>query len=175
MLKKSLHITALIAAALLSLSLPASAQQAQDDEDEIEKDWKEVAAQLPAAPKAENLVPFYDSGTMLFSIDVKSLTVAADNTIRYTLVSVSRGGAKNVSYEGIRCESFEKKLYAFGRPDGSWSRSRRNEWTRISSLAANQQHSNLAVDYFCEGTTVAGKAAAIVERIKKKQTVLKNY
>ncbi|HTD02516.1 CNP1-like family protein [Undibacterium sp.] len=175
MLKKSLHLTALLAAAFLSLSLPAAAQQAADDEDEIEKEWKEVAAQLPEAPKAENLVSFYDSGTQSFAIDVKSLTIAADGTIRYTLVSVSRGGAKNISYEAIRCESFQKKLYAFGRPDGSWSRSRRNEWSAISNLAANKQHSTLAVDYFCEGNTVAGRAPAIVERIRKNQTVLKQY
>ncbi len=175
MLKKSLYLPALIAVAFLSLSWPASAQQALDDEDEIEKDWKEVAAQLPEAPKAENLVPFYDSGTQSFAIDVKSLTIAADNTIRYTLVSVSRGGAKNISYEAIRCESFEKKLYAFGRPDGSWSRSRRNEWTPISNLAANKQHSALAIDYFCEGTTVAGRATVIIDRIKKHQTVLRPY
>jgi hypothetical protein len=120
-------------------------------------------------------VSFYDSGTQSFAIDVKSIIIAADNTIRYTLVSVSRGGAKNISYEAIRCESFEKKLYAFGRPDGSWSRSRRNEWTPISNLAANKQHSALAVDYFCEGTTVAGKVPAIIDRIKKNQTVLKPY
>ncbi|GGC82023.1 CNP1-like family protein [Undibacterium terreum] len=172
MLKKTLYVSALIAASLFSVT--ASAQQL-GDEDEIEKDWKEVAAQLPEAPKTENLVPFYDSGTQSFAIDIKSIIVASDNTIRYTLVSVSRGGARNISYEAIRCESFEKKLYAFGRPDGTWSRSRRNEWTPISSLGANKQHTNLAVDYFCEGTTVAGRAPAIIERIKKNQPVIKNY
>lgn len=174
MLKTTLPTSALIFATLLGFSLPASAQQALDD-DEIENDWKEIAAQLPEAPKAENLAPFYDSGTQFFAIDTKSLTVAADGTIRYTLVSVARGGAKNISYEAIRCQSFEKKLYAFGRPDGSWSRSRRRDWDAISNLAANKQHSVLAVDYFCEGNTIAGKAAVIVDRIKKNQLVRKQY
>ncbi|MFZ6646442.1 CNP1-like family protein [Undibacterium sp. TJN25] len=175
MLRKSLYLSALVAAACLSFQLPASAQQSPEDDEEMEKDWKEVAAQLPEAPKAENLISFYDSGTQAFSIDAKSLTIVSDGTIRYTLVAVSRGGAKNISYEAIRCESFEKKLYAFGRPDGSWSRSRRNEWTQISNLGANKQHSFLAVDYFCEGPTVAGKARDILDRIKKNQTVIKQY
>ncbi|MDE2430160.1 MAG: CNP1-like family protein [Burkholderiales bacterium] len=139
--------------------------QAQEFDDEAEKEWKEVALQLPASPKAENLHEFYRSGTQKFAIDTHSVTVATDGTVRYTLVATSTSGAKNISYEAIRCESYEKKLYAFGQPDGSWSRSRRKEWDRISSLAANNQHSTLAREYFCDGNTVAGNARTLVDRL----------
>lgn len=156
---------ALLLTALLGLAHTASAQGALGD-DEAEREWKEVAAQLPEAPKPENLIDFYDSGSQKFAIDGKSLSVAADGTVRYTLVSVSRSGARNVSYEAIRCESFEKKLYAFGRPDGTWSRSHRSDWQRISNQAVNKQHSALATDYFCQGLTLAGKADVLLNRLK---------
>ncbi|MEB0118120.1 CNP1-like family protein [Undibacterium sp. RTI2.2] len=152
---------------MASLLAPLHAQP-MDDED-AEKEWKEVALQLPEAPQATNLLPFYNSDNQAFSVDAKSLTITSDGIVRYTLVSISSSGAKNVSYEGIRCSTYEKKLYAFGRADGSWSRSRRNQWDSIQALAANKQHSTLFTDYFCEGNTIAGKAPAMLERLKKRQ------
>ena len=160
---------------VVSLLSPIAAKAATDDiEQENSKEWQETPLELPASPQAENLLAFYDSGSQSFSIDVKSLTIANDGTIRYTLGSSSISGAKNISFEGIRCQTAEKKLYAFGRPDGSWSRSRRDQWEKISYTGFNKQHSTLLNDYFCEGTTIAGKAEQIVARIKRKQP-LKQY
>jgi hypothetical protein len=174
MRRKLILLPSLLLAMLMGLCHAANAQRTVDD-DEADKEWKEIAAQMPEAPKNDNLLAFYDSGTQAFAIDTKSLSVAGDGTIRYTLVSASRSGARNISYEAIRCASFEKKLYAFGRPDGSWSRSRRADWQAISATAANKQHSTLAVDFFCEGNTVAGKADAILGRLKRNQSLRKPY
>src|SRR5438477_3451709 len=87
----------------------------EDFDDEV-KPWKELAVQLPQQPKPENLVAFYvgPTATMKFAIDLNSLSAGSDGVVRYTLVSTSDGGAQNVSYEGIRCQTAEKKLYAFG-------------------------------------------------------------
>lgn len=164
----------ILLASLASVLLAQGAQAAEAEPEESSKEWQEVSLQLPAAPQAANLLAFYDSGSQAFSLDATSLIIASDGTIRYTLVSNSSGGAKNISFEGIRCLTAEKKLYAFGRPDGSWSRSRRDQWERISDSGFNKQHSILLYDYFCEGTTVAGKAEQIVARIKRKQP-LKPY
>jgi hypothetical protein len=141
----------------------------EEDFDDYEKPWQEVAVQLPPVPQAKNLLPFYVSptATQSFAIDAKSITVGADNVVRYTLVATSSSGAKNISYEGIRCQLLQKKLYAFGHADGSWSRSRRDQWEPISGNAANRQHAALAGDYFCEGRTVAGNPAQMVNRIRK--------
>jgi hypothetical protein len=143
----------------------------EEDFDDKEKPWQEVAVQLPAAPAAENLLPFYVSptATQTFAIDAKSVTLGADGVIRYTLVTKSAQGATNVSYEGIRCISFEKKLYAFGRPDGSWSRSRRDQWEPINLGNVNRQHAALAKDYFCLEKTIAGKAEDMVDRIRRQR------
>jgi hypothetical protein len=86
-------------------------------------------------------------------------------------VAKSQEGATNISYEGIRCQSFERKLYAFGRADGSWSRSRRDQWEPIINNAANRQHAALAKDYFCEEKAIAGKAENMVRRIRYQQTL----
>jgi len=154
--------------AFSSLSIAGQATQTTLPDDEPEKAWEEVDLQLPAAPKPENLVNFYKSDSQSFAIDKLSLSLASDGTIRYTLVATSNAGAKNVSYEAIRCETYEHKLYAFGRNDGSWSKSRRNQWDRISNTGANKQHHILFTEYFCEGTTVAGKAPFLLNRLQGK-------
>ncbi|MCX7218243.1 MAG: CNP1-like family protein [Burkholderiales bacterium] len=160
--------------ALSGLTQLALAATSRDIEEEVNKEWQEIALTLPTAPVAENLLAFYDSGSQAFFIDAKSLSVNSDGSVRYTLVSNSSGGAKNISYEGIRCQTGEKKLYAFGRSDGSWSNSRRDQWERISDAGANKQHNTLFYDYFCEGKSIAGKAEQIITRIKHKQ-VLKSF
>lgn len=156
---------------LLSSAAALAQQQFEEDFDDKDKPWQEVAVQMPPAPIADELLPFYVSptATQTFAIDPKSVTAGSDGVIRYTLVARSQEGAASVSYEGIRCATFEKKLYAFGQPDGSWSRSRRDQWERISAGGRNRQHAALAVDYFCDGKMVAGKANDVVERIRWKR------
>lgn len=163
---KMLALLALLANAA---AVAHAASNFEEDFDDHDKTWNEIALQLPAPPRAENLLPFYVSptATQTFAIDAKSLSVGADDVVRYTLVTTSASGAKNISYEGIRCQVLHKKLYAFGHPDGSWSRSRRDQWEQISGNAANRQHAALAGDYFCQGGLVVGKAPDIIERIRR--------
>src|SRR3569623_629542 len=102
----------------------------EEDFDDQDNPWQEFAVHLPAPPLPANLVPFYVSptATQSFAIDAKSVSVGADGVVRYTMVASSPSGAKSISYEGIRCQLQQKKLYAFGHPDGTWSRSRRDQW-----------------------------------------------
>jgi len=174
---KQILLKKLIARSLLaSLSLlvysplthAGVATQTSAPEEEPEKEWAELGLQLPAAPKPENLLNFYKSDSLSFAIDKLSLSVGSDGTVRYTMVSTSNAGAKNTSYEAIRCETYEHKLYAFGRNDGTWSRSRRNEWDRISNTGANKQHHILFTEFFCDGTTVAGKVPFLTNRLEGK-------
>lgn len=129
------------------------------DSDYDDKPWAEVEAQLPKAPEAANLVPIYVGPTTRnsFAIDRQSVTFGSDEVVRYTLVVTSPGGARNVSYEGMRCATGERRLYAFGRPDGSWSKARSNAWERIENNTLNRHHSALYSDYFC---TVGGSVSS---------------
>ena len=144
---------------------------AQQDASVKDATAAESEVTLPAPPQKNQLLPFYVSPTttMDFAIDAKSLSVSPEGIVRYTLVITSKAGATNVSYEGIRCSSAEKKLYATGKPDGSWSSSRRDAWSPIWDVGANRQHAALVKDYFCEGGAVAGKAETIVDRIRKQK------
>lgn len=170
----------LLCGAILILLMAITAAQAQTsldvEFDNQEKPWQEIAVLLPAAPLAENLLPFYVSpiATQTYAIDAKSLSVGEDGVIRYTLVSHSENRAQNVSYEGVRCQSKEMKLYAFGHPDGTWSRSRRDQWQRIVSSVANRAQAALAQDYFCQVGLTSGTALEIAARIKARQA-LTNY
>lgn len=162
----------LCAAAAVMLLLGAGHAGAQsrfeEEFDDEDKPWQEIAVQLPPAPKPENLVPLTvtATSTQRFSVDTSSISVGEDGVVRYVLVAASEGGARNVSYEGIRCETWERKLYAFGQADGSWSRSKRDQWERIRAAGPNQHHAALAKDYICDGLTVAGKASDITQRLR---------
>ncbi|MDP9107520.1 MAG: CNP1-like family protein [Pseudomonadota bacterium] len=141
--------------------------------DDGNKTWQEVAVNLPAMPQPANLLPFDVSAitTQRFAVDEKSLTLGADGVVRYTLVGVSPSGVKNVSYEGIRCESREQKIYALGHDDGTWSQARRSEWQPILSNAVNRQQAALAQDYFCAGRTIVGNASDMVRRLRRHDTI----
>lgn len=134
---------------LLLLALPALADDGFDAEFE-QKPWAEIEVQLPAFPEAENLIPFrvgYHTDTK-YLIDGSSLSLGADGVIRYTLLVVSASGAKNISYEGLRCATTERRVYAFGRPDKTWSKARGNQWARLRG-STNNHYVDLYSNYFC--------------------------
>ena len=135
-----------------ALLLPAFALAAgfDYDKDVDEKPWAEVEAQLPASPDKQDLIPFTVGSVkdVKYFIDAKSLSVGSDGVIRYTLVIVSSAGAQNVSFEGMRCNTAERRVYAFGRPDGTWSKARSNQWGRIQG-SSNNHNVELYANFFC--------------------------
>jgi hypothetical protein len=134
------------------------------DEDFDERPWQEQKTQLPAYPKPENLVQLHVASTSFdFYVDAASVTVAKDEVVRYTLVARSSSGAMNVSFEGIHCKTYERKLYAFGRLDGTWAQARRPEWGYISRVQPGSQHSVLADDFFC---LLGGRARTAEEAVQ---------
>jgi hypothetical protein len=152
---------------------PAHAQF-EEEFDDIEKPWEEIAIQLPSAPVTANLLPFETisaTATQSFAVDAASLSAGSDGVVRYTLVATSSSGAKTISYEGIRCHSFERKFYASGHADGTWSRSRRDKWESIPRHSTNNHHATLALDYFCDGRAIAGSANEMVNRLKWRQPI----
>jgi hypothetical protein len=174
-MNKLFKTCALIGIAMISIMHAsfAQAQQFEEDFDDENKPWEEIAIQLPPAPQADNLLSFYVSptATQTFAVDGKSISVGSDGVVRYTLIAISHSGAKSVSYEGIRCATFEKKIYAIGRDDGTWSRSRRDKWEGIVRGNANRQHAALAMDYFCSNLIVASDAKEMLRRLKSHTTL----
>ncbi len=149
----------------LCLPFAAHAEWGQFEfEFDQDKPWSEVVVQLPAYPKAENLIPFNASSATRnrHFIDADSISVGEDKVVRYTVVIEAAGGAKNVSFEGLRCESGERRLYAYGHPDGTWSKARNVKWEGIKFRSLLSYHKALYEDHFCpDGIRVKdGKEAA---------------
>lgn len=113
--------------------------------------WIEEDAVLPVFPQEANLLGFYVSEVTAhkFYIDASSLSVGKDGVVRYVLEVHTSGGATNISFEGIRCQTRELKIYASGRQDGTWASARNTKWRVIENKPVNRQHAALARDYFC--------------------------
>jgi CNP1-like family len=140
----------------LGLMLPLAAwAQTRDPDGNFKEDgrWEEVRAQLPEYPKPENYLPFRVSETTSFEffVDAKSVSVGKDGVVRYSLIAKSSDGALNVSFEGIRCLDGKFRIYAFGRPDKTWSEARGAIWQAMPADARNAQRTALYGEYFCPG------------------------
>lgn len=161
------------AALMLCLSGSALAQTVYAFDDEEDKGpWKEGEIEFPAPPVQSNLLPLQGeaAATMRFAVDPNALSIGQDGVVRYTVVATSPGGARNVSYEGIRCKTFERRIYGYNHKD-VWTKSRSSEWKRIVRGERNGYADTLALDFFCSGTTQVGKRDEIIARIRKKDVL----
>ncbi len=159
-----------------SLAVAASSIPGSDDKwhqwdidfDEGKKDWKEIEARMPAAPRPEDLLSFEGSGASShrFFIDARSLSIGGDGVVRYTLVVKAAGGATNTTFEGMRCELRQQKYYAVGQPNGSWLRARNPQWRRIEQRDLNNHHRVLYADYLCDGKTPVASVREVVQTLK---------
>jgi hypothetical protein len=104
----------------------------------------------PPFPRPENLARIETgaAGSFELFVDTASVQVLGQGEYRYTLVARS-GAASNVSFEGLRCLSRERRFYAFGRTDGSWAPAKKSEWTTFSQTQFSQAPVILSQQYFC--------------------------
>ena len=117
-------------------------------------DAAEAAVALPQYPKPENYLPFEVNATtsFLFFVDANSLSIGADNVIRYSLIAKSSEGVLNVSYEGMRCRDRRYRVYAVGQSDHTWAEVRKSRWEPIRTKSRSAQRAALYSDYFCTST-----------------------
>lgn len=112
--------------------------------------WKEGSYKLPGFPKEDDLVEFYVNATATakYYIDRTSLSVGdEDRVVRYVMVVKAAGGATNTSFEGIRCDTNEMRLYATGTAQDTWAKSRKTEWQAFKIY--NKAQRALSSNYFC--------------------------
>jgi len=136
---------------------------------EEDRPWEEQKAVLPPYPKSENLIKVYVSAATSFEffVDAAAVSVGQDGVVRYTLIARSPSGAMNVSYEGIRCKTRERKLYALGRGDNTWSQARNSQWASIIGTRANRQQATLADDFFCKFGGTARSSEEAVRALRR--------
>lgn len=134
-----------------------------------EAPWEELVAKLPAYPKNENLLPFDVSSATSnkFMIDAASISVGNDKVVRYTVVIESPRGARTVNYEGLRCETMERKIYGFGQADGKWTENTRAAWEGIRLRSLLSYHKALFEDIFCDGGISIWNADEAIRNLKR--------
>lgn len=133
------------------------------------KPWEVLKTQLPSYPKPENLLRVHAGSATAFEffVDAVSVSVGQDGIIRYTLVARGEGAAVNVSYEGMRCLPLERKSYAFGRPDGTWSPAKLAQWVPVSGRQGHQQFAALAEEFFCPMDRPVRNAGEAVRALRR--------
>ena len=159
--------------ALLALSLSAHAQyKTLDPADENDIDaprfWNEIEVKIPTALPSTELKPFFVAinTPLTFSIDAQSISLGADDVLRYIIVITSPTGAKQTSYEGIRCEKYEWRLYATLPSDGQWRKNPGSKWQMITSNSYNRYHAALVKDAFCENAIPRRNIKEIIQLLK---------
>lgn len=118
--------------------------------DDLLKPPPENAVNLPPYPQERDLLEFAagPAGSHRYFVDKQSLLIGNDEIVRYAVVVKAAGGAVSASYEGIRCNPAQKRIYAVGR-DGKWIEAKNAQWTEIRPRVANEYQATLYMDYFC--------------------------
>lgn len=171
----------------LAACAPQKALKGFNSEFDGGKSWAELQVQLPAYPKAENLLPFDadPASDNLHYIDTPSIVVGEDGIVRYTLVIKSPEGAMNVSYEGMRCATdgvresaraeilifkfqvTEKRLYAIGRDDKTWVRPRVSKWEELESISQHYAQQALSRYFFCPANIMVRNEKEVIQALKR--------
>jgi hypothetical protein len=113
--------------------------------------FKEGTTTMPLnPPNKPSLQPFYVSQTTIFkfAIDTNSILIGSDGITRYIVVITNPSGGQQSQYEGIRCDSFQWRLY--GTIDNNkWNENPLGSWAAIKSNTPNRYQAALAQSVFC--------------------------
>lgn len=161
----------LFAVGVLAFAGPVTGQEFFGDKKygefyEEGKKWIEQESKPPAYPQEQALIEFNAGAATSnqYYIDGSTLSVGGDGVVRYVVVVRAAGGATNVNFEGIRCGSRERKLYAFGRSDRTWAMSRMPSWQLIQR---GSYQAVLSREYFCPNNGIIFKAEEGIDALKR--------
>jgi len=113
--------------------------------------FKEGKTTLPLnPPNKSTTLPFYVSETTIFkfAIDTNSIAIGSDGITRYIVVITNPSGGEQIQYEGIRCDSYQWRLY--GTFDNNkWRENPLGAWVAIKSKVPNRYQASLASGAIC--------------------------
>jgi hypothetical protein len=129
-----------------------------------------LEATLPATlpPLSAARLIAIDSGSRhRVEIDALSLAVDQERLVRYSLLVTTAGGARNLTYEALRCDTRERRVLAVARRDDSWSVTPDSPWRPVvRANAADLHHAEIA-GRLCEGAAAASiRPERLVERLQ---------
>jgi hypothetical protein len=157
---KNLARTLLLALIVLSALAQAAKERPFVDEPSTDRDdvedgapWEEseAGAVMPPWPEDGDLLEFNvdrSDSPFRYYVDGRNVRVGEDGVVRFTLVIKSRSGAANVSYEGMRCNVREYKVYAYGSR-GKFRPVKGAQWERLNQSAYDLYRLDLRNFYLC--------------------------
>ena len=129
--------------------------------------FKEGTTAMPLnPPNKATLLPFYVSmtTTFKFAIDTDSILIGADGVTRYIVVLTSPSGSQQSQYEGIRCDSYQWRLYGTF-DNGKWQENPLGTWKDIQRTVPNRYQAALAQGALCNLNTQEKSIKAILQSL----------
>ena len=117
-------------------------------------------------PSKATLQPFYVSQQTIFkfAVDTDSILIGNDGITRYTVILTSPNDNSQVQYEGIRCDSFQWRLYGTFE-NGIWKENPLSTWRAIQSNIPNRYQAALAQGAFCNFTSQEKNIKTIMDSL----------
>ena len=113
--------------------------------------FKEGTTTMPLSTlKQSTLEPFYVSQTTVFkfAVGTDSILIGKDGVTRYIVVITNPSGEQQAQYEGIRCDSFQWRLYGTFE-NNAWRENPLSSWRDIQTKVPNRYQAALAQGAFC--------------------------
>jgi hypothetical protein len=113
--------------------------------------FKEGLTAMPLnPPNKATIQPFYVSQHTIFkfAVDTNSILIGNDGITRYIVILTSPNGNSQVQYEGIRCDSFQWRLYGTFE-NSAWKENPLSSWRDIQSNVPNRYQAALAQGALC--------------------------
>jgi len=129
--------------------------------------FKEGTTTMPQNPPNQStLLPFYVSERTVFkfAVDTDSISIDKDGVTRYIVVMTNPSGEQQAQYEGIRCDSFQWRLYGTFE-NSAWRENPLSTWREIQSTVPNRYQAALAKGAFCNLNTQEKSKAAVMKAL----------
>ena len=133
--------------------------------------FKEGATKMPLnPPKQSSLVSFYVSQHTIFkfAIDTDSILIGPDGVTRYVVVMTNPSGGTQTQYEGIRCDTFQWRLYGV-LENNTWRENPLSIWKSIQSNVPNRYQAALAQGALCNFNTQEKEIKTVIQSLNPEE------
>ena len=145
----------------------------QENENVEDYVWKEDGSGIPDYPENNDLLEVEGPAAYRnyqYLIDGKTLLVGGDGVVRYSIVIRSSSGSDNVMFEGLRCNTAQVKIYAYGSTDTQdrkvFTPKANSAWKALRSSGVSGYSDNFAKSYFCDNFGAVLSRNEIIKNIK---------
>ncbi len=129
---------------------------------------KDLPIDLPAWPEERDLAELKQGvrPDLRFFVDRRSIERVPGGEFRYTFVVHSTSGARNVTFEMMKCNPRERMILALGSPDRRWSPARFLRWEPIDRNDPAGMREVLYRDIFCPDRQPVASIKAALTALK---------